>query len=164
MGSLGLRDKHYSYQDQTDLAQVDWDGNVVWKFNKKELIEDEGHEPEWMARQHHDYQREGNPVGYYAPEMECKTESGNTLILCHETIHNHKISDKQLLDDVFVEVDWEGNIVWEWRVANTSVNWASPKLRRTFSSVTLTNTSPKTANLVQDAHQLHEYPRAKQMV
>lgn len=117
MGSLGLRDSDYSYQDQTDLAQVDWDGNVVWKFNKKELIEDEGHEPEWMARQHHDYQREGNPVGYYAPEMECKTESGNTLILCHETIHNHKISDKQLLDDVFVEVDWEGNIVWEWRVS-----------------------------------------------
>lgn len=49
--------------------------------------------------------------------MECQTESGNTLILCHETIHNHKISDKQLLDDVFVEVDWEGNIVWEWRMS-----------------------------------------------
>ena len=117
MGSLGVRDNEYSYQDQTDVAQIDWDGNVVWKFNKKELIEDEGHEPEWMARQHHDYQREGNPVGYYVPDMECKTDSGNTLILCHETIHNHKISDKQLLDDVFVEVDWEGNIVWEWRVS-----------------------------------------------
>ena len=70
----------------------------------------------WMARQHHDYQREGNPVGYYVPGMECKTDSGNTLILCHETIHDHKISDKQLLDDVFIEVDWEGNIVWEWHV------------------------------------------------
>lgn len=117
MGSLGVRDNEYSYQDQTDVAQIDWDGNLVWKFNKKELIEDEGHEAEWMARQHHDYQREGNPVGYYVPDMECKTDSGNTLILCHETIHNHKISDKQLLDDVFVEVDWEGNIVWEWRVS-----------------------------------------------
>lgn len=117
MGSLGVRDNEYSYQDQTDVAQIDWDGNLVWKFNKKELIEDEGHEAEWMARQHHDYQREGNPVGYYVPDMECKTDSGNTLILCHETIHNHKISDKQLLDDVFIEVDWEGNIVWEWRVS-----------------------------------------------
>ena len=29
-------------------------------------------EPRWMARQHHDYQREGNPVGYYVPGMECK--------------------------------------------------------------------------------------------
>ena len=90
---------------------------VVWKFNKKELIKDEGHEEQWMARQHHDYQREGNPVGYYVPGMECKTDSGNTLILCHEDIYNKRISDKRLLDDVFVEVDWEGNIVWEWHVS-----------------------------------------------
>ena len=86
MGSLGARDSQYAYQDQTDVVQVDWDGNVVWKFNKKEFIEDPGHEPQWMARQHHDYQREGNPVGYYVPGMECKTESGNTLILCHSDV------------------------------------------------------------------------------
>ena len=81
------------------MTQLDWDGNVVWKFDHKEYIEDEGKEPMWMARQHHDYQREGNPVGYYVPGMESKTDGGNTLILCHETIHDHKISDKQLLDD-----------------------------------------------------------------
>ena len=114
MGSLGIRDSAFSYQDQTDLSQIDWDGNVVWKFDHKEYIEDEGQTPRWMARQHHDYQREGNPVGYYVPGMECKTDSGNTLILCHETIHNKRISDKQLLDDVIIEVDWDGNIVWEW--------------------------------------------------
>lgn len=116
LGSLGVRDSAFSYQDQTDLTQLDWDGNVVWKFDHKEYIEDEGKPAMWMARQHHDYQREGNPVGYYVPGMECKTDGGNTLILCHETIHDHKISDKQLLDDVFIEVDWEGNIVWEWHV------------------------------------------------
>ena len=73
----------------------------------------------WMEAfiSHHDYQREGNPVGYYVPGMECKTDSGNTLILCHEDIYNKRISDKRLLDDVFVEVDWEGNIVWEWHVS-----------------------------------------------
>lgn len=113
LGSLGARDSAFSYQDQTDVTQLDWDGNVVWKFDHKEYIEDEGKEPMWMARQHHDYQREGNPVGYYVPGMESKTDGGNTLILCHETIHDHKISDKQLLDDVFIEVDWQGNIVWE---------------------------------------------------
>ena len=72
-GSLGQRNVDYGYQDQTDLVQVDWDGNVVWKFDKLEYIEDPGYEPQWMARQHHDYQREGNPVGYYVPGMECKT-------------------------------------------------------------------------------------------
>lgn len=116
MGSLGLRDVAFSYQDQTDVAQVDWDGNVVWKFDHKEYIEDEGHEPCWMARQHHDYQREGNPVGYYVPGMECKVDSGNTLILGHENVINKKISDKCLLDDVIYEVDWDGNVVWEWHV------------------------------------------------
>lgn len=117
LGSLGLRDAAYSYQDQTDLTQIDWDGNVVWSFDKFEFIEDEGYEGRWMARQHHDFQRTGNPVGYPAPEMACQIDNGNTLILCHETIHNHKISDKQLLDDVFIEVDWEGNIVWKWRMS-----------------------------------------------
>ena len=114
MGSLGVRDTDFGYQDQTDLVQVDWDGNVVWKFDKKEYIEDEGHEPQWMARQHHDYQREGNTVGYYVPGMECKTDGGNTLILCHQNLYNNKITDKRLLDDCFIEVDWEGNIVWQW--------------------------------------------------
>ncbi len=38
--------------DQTDLVQVDWDGNIVWKFDKAEYIEDPGEEPQWMARQH----------------------------------------------------------------------------------------------------------------
>lgn len=114
MGSLGMRDSSYSYQDMTDVAEIDWDGNLIWKFDHKEFIEDEGRPAMWMARQHHDYQRQGNPVGYYVPGMEAEVKSGNTLILCHETIHDHKISDKQLLDDVIIEVDWEGNIIWEW--------------------------------------------------
>ena len=72
MGSRGLRNPKYGLQDQLDLIQVDWDGNVVWEFNKAEFIDDPGEEPQWMARQHHDYQRDGNPVGYYVPGMEPK--------------------------------------------------------------------------------------------
>ena len=81
LGSLGCRKAEYGYQDQSDLTQIDWDGNVVWSFNKKEYIEDSENEKYWLARQHHDYQREGNPVGYYVPGMECKVDGGNTLIL-----------------------------------------------------------------------------------
>ncbi|MBR5319567.1 MAG: aryl-sulfate sulfotransferase [Peptococcaceae bacterium] len=113
-GSRSQRNDKYGYQDMTDLIQVDWDGNIVWEYNKHEFIEDPGEVPQWMARQHHDYQREGNPVGYYVPDMECKTTEGNTLILVHENIVNKKISDKRLCDDVFLEVDWDGNVVWEW--------------------------------------------------
>lgn len=115
-GSRGERDTRYGCQDQKDLILVDWDGNVVWEFNKLEYIEDPDNKPQWMARQHHDFQREGNPVGYYVPGMECKADSGNTLILCHYDDENEHISNYPLLSDCFIEVDYEGNIVWQWKV------------------------------------------------
>lgn len=115
MGSLGRRNSAYGYQDMSDVTEIDWNGSVVWSFNQKELCKD-GEQEYFLARQHHDYQREGNPVGYYVPGMECKIDGGNTLILCHEDVYNKRISDKRLLDDCFIEVDWEGNIVWEWHL------------------------------------------------
>jgi len=114
MGHTGERDPRYGMQDQIDLVQVGWDGNIVWKFDQYEYIEDPGQEGEWMARQHHDYQREGNPVGYYAPGMDPLVDKGNTLILCHKNEKNPEISDKPLVDDTIIEVNWEGDIIWEW--------------------------------------------------
>lgn len=114
MGHRGNRDSKFGYQDGLDLVEVDWDGNIVWKFDQHDYIEDEGFEPRWMARQHHDYQREGNPVGYYVPGMEPKVGGGTTFVLCHNTVTNKKISDKKLLDDTIVEVNDKGEKVWEW--------------------------------------------------
>ncbi|MEC2074795.1 aryl-sulfate sulfotransferase [Metabacillus fastidiosus] len=114
LGHTFNRDPEYGFQDEGDLVQVDFEGNVVWKFDKHEFITDPGHEGRWLARAHHDYQREGNSVGYYAPDQNPKTDSGNTLILAHRDVHNPKISKYELLDDVILEVDWEGNVVWEW--------------------------------------------------
>jgi len=114
MASLGVRSPKYGFMDYTDVVQVDWDGNVVWKFDQYEYIEDPGQEGMWMARQHHDYQREGNPVGYYAPGLDPKVEGGNTLILGHKDVTDSRISDKPLLDDVIYEVNWDGDIIWEW--------------------------------------------------
>jgi hypothetical protein len=118
IGNTGSRDSKYGFQDQLDLVQVDWEGNIVWKFNKHDFIKDGKKKPVWMARQHHDYQREGNTVGYYVPGMEPLTDKGNTLILCHRNLYNHKISEKLLLDDVMIEVTWEGKIVWEWKCSD----------------------------------------------
>jgi hypothetical protein len=91
------------------LVQMDWCGNPVWQ---------------WVhpgnpggARQHHDYEREGNPVGYFAPGLTPLTLGGKTLILAHynpplsDTSH---ISDLPLEDDAIYEVDWAGNVLWEW--------------------------------------------------
>lgn len=114
MGNRGTRDTKYGYQDGLDLVEVDWDGNVVWEFNKHDYIQDPGYEPRWMARQHHDYQREGNPVGYYVPGMDAKVGGGKTLVLAHNNVYNHKISDKNLLDDTIYEIDENGEKIWEW--------------------------------------------------
>ncbi|PJN54772.1 hypothetical protein PAEVO_14930 [Paenibacillus sp. GM2FR] len=118
LGSTSERDPNYGFQDETNLVQVDWDGNIVWKFDRYEYIEDPGHPPQWMARQHHDYQREGNPVGYYVPGQDPKVDSGHTLILAHKNVKRPEISDIELLDDTMIEVDWEGNVVWEWAVSD----------------------------------------------
>ncbi|MDA8337623.1 MAG: aryl-sulfate sulfotransferase [Peptococcaceae bacterium] len=114
LGSTGERNNAFGLQDKIDLIQVDWDGKIAWKFNQYEFIEDPGEDAQWMARQHHDFQREGNPVGYYVPGMDPYVDKGNTLILCHKDVRNPKISDKLLLDDAIIEVTRDGNIVWEW--------------------------------------------------
>ncbi|MGD0780497.1 MAG: aryl-sulfate sulfotransferase [Dehalococcoidales bacterium] len=114
MGSTGIRNFKYGYQDMVDLVEVDWDGNIVLKFDKYELVKDPRQPPRWMARQHHDYQREGNPVGYYVPGMEPKSGGGKTLILCHKNLKDSRISDKPLVDDTIIEVDGRGKITWEW--------------------------------------------------
>lgn len=118
LGSSGTRNPKYSFQDQLDLIQVDWEGNIVWQFDKTEFVADPGEDPRYMARQHHDYQREGSSTGYYVPGEEPKVKEGNTIILVHEDLYNRKISDKRLLDDKIIEVNWEGEIIWSWSASD----------------------------------------------
>lgn len=67
MGATGDRGRIMDHPDSNDLSVVDWDGNIIWTYPK--------------AGMHHDFQREGNPVGYYVPGMEPQVKSGKTLIL-----------------------------------------------------------------------------------
>ena len=36
LGNTGKRNAKYGFQDNLDLVQVDWDGNIVWKFDHTE--------------------------------------------------------------------------------------------------------------------------------
>ena len=97
--------------DNIDLVQVTWDGEEVWSFHDW----DDAGTGMMMARQHHDLEREGNPVGYYAPGQKALTRGGKTLILGHKDVVVPEISDKLLCDDVIYEVDWKGNLTgYEW--------------------------------------------------
>lgn len=100
MGATGDRGRLFEHEDSNDLSIVDWDGNIVWTWPK--------------AGMHHDFQREGNPVGYYVPGMEPLIGSGRTLILSHKVVKNKRISDKPLYDDFIFEVDHDGKIIFEW--------------------------------------------------
>ena len=118
LGATGERPAAFAFQDKLDLVQVDWDGKIVWKFDHLEEVQDGDGPKYWCARQHHDFQREGNPVGYYVPGMEAQVDGGTTLVLCHSNRKDDNISSAELLSDRIVEVDWEGNIIWDWDIAD----------------------------------------------
>jgi hypothetical protein len=102
------------HQESHRLVQVDWNGNVVWSFDKGDRVADEKGVEMWMARQHHDWQREGSPAGYYAPDALPLVDRGRTLILAHKNVTVPAITDRRLEDDRLMEVDWDGRILWDW--------------------------------------------------
>ncbi len=111
MGSTGDLAPH---QDLIALIQWDWDGNEIWRFDRLEQMEKKEGGVIWAARQHHDWQREGNPVGYYTPGMEPLVDSGKTLVLAHKKLMAPHITDKRIEDDYIVELSWDGEVLWSW--------------------------------------------------
>lgn len=114
-GSLGVRNPADAYQDQTDVTMVDFDGNVEWTFRNNQEVDD-GTGKTWVARQHHDYQIEGNPVGYACPGQESSPDFQKMLLLTHNDVRKPKISPQLLLEDRLIEIDRDGNITWEWNM------------------------------------------------
>jgi hypothetical protein len=102
------------YQESLSLVQRDFEGRVVSSFDHAEQIELPGRGTVWSARQHHDWQREDFPAGYYSPEAAPATTGSNTLILTHTHHTVPAVADVTLEDDRLIEVAPDGRIVWEW--------------------------------------------------
>lgn len=113
-GYVGVGRPIVSSMEFASLYQVAWDGTMEWAFSEWEYYNDQFG---WRARAHHDLQREGNPVGYYAPGQDY-IEQGNTLVLAHTNETRPEISWVRLQDDVIYEITWEGNSVFEWHGAD----------------------------------------------
>ena len=111
MGGLGTRQPHL---ETITFAQLDWDGNIVWRYDGTEEVQLQSGETVLSARQHHDWQREGSPVGYYAPGAEPRVDGGRTLVLAHKNLINPAVSHRRLEDDYIFEVSWDGEVLWEW--------------------------------------------------
>ncbi len=87
-------------EHSTDLVVADWNGKAVRTIPR--------------AGMHHDYQFEGNSVGYHIPGMPVENHKGKMLILSHKMVENKDISDKLLYDDYIAEIDAQGKITWDW--------------------------------------------------
>jgi hypothetical protein len=112
ISASGARPPH---QESLEVVQRDFAGNVVWSFRNNEEIELRDAAKVMSARQHHDWQREDFPAGYYSPEATPSATPGKTLILTHT---DHKLpavaGDVMLVDDRLIEITPDGKIVWEW--------------------------------------------------
>ena len=73
------------------IGELDWDGNVRWRFGPQA--------PDGLALQHHDWARLAN---------------GHTLVLANLRRAIPGFRQRESLDDVFYEVDESGAIVWRW--------------------------------------------------
>jgi hypothetical protein len=110
IAASGARPPH---QESLELMHRDFDGTVVWQFNRGEQITT----PQgtvWSARQHHDWQRDDFPAGYYSPEYTPSTAPRTTLILSHADRRQPAVADVMLGDDRLIEVNEKGDVVWEW--------------------------------------------------
>lgn len=95
----------------SEIVQLSWDGELEWKFTDWDEVDGVK-----TARVHHDFQRDGNPVGYYAPGQEPQSHGGKVLVLGRQDTINPQISRVPLLDDVAYEVDWdsgEATLLWK---------------------------------------------------
>ncbi|MEP7307249.1 MAG: aryl-sulfate sulfotransferase [Acidobacteriota bacterium] len=111
VAASGARPPH---QESLELIERDFSGKVVWQFSRQQQITMPDGNTVWSARQHHDWQREDLPAGYYSPASTPAIEGGNTLILAHTDRKQPAVADVPLEDDRLIEVSWSGDIVWEW--------------------------------------------------
>lgn len=98
----------FQFTESQNLVQVDFDGREKWRYDLTST------DPNWLLHQHHDIQREGCPAGCYAPGCDPLTDNGNTIMI-NRVIHRvPEITDHLICDDKIVEINWAGEVVWEW--------------------------------------------------
>lgn len=114
MGGIGS-DQGKSGEDSVlEVVQADWNGDVVWRYYRNREISLPDGTRRYAALQHHDFQRQGSPTGYYAPNLEPWTDHGNTILLTYRRLFAPHISAAELRDERILELDWQGKVVWEW--------------------------------------------------
>jgi len=111
---MGANGAHPPHQESLELIQRDFEGNLIWRFDHGEQITTNDGKSVWSARQHHDWQRDDFPAGYYSPAFKPSIEGSNTLILTHTNRARSNVANAELEDDRLIEVSPKGELLWEW--------------------------------------------------
>ncbi len=115
---IGAAGANPGRQESLELVERDFDGKELWRFDHNQEITLEG-KMQWAARQHHDWQREDFPSGYYSPESKPGTGPVTTMML---TKVNHVVPKVapgvNLADDRLIEIGPDGKITWEWTASD----------------------------------------------
>lgn len=105
------------------LVETAWNGSVVWPPHGNLITASDGSTrcdptkqvasllPDGTTAIHHEFQREGNPVGYYVPGQTPKRAGGKTLILGNTfpPLNRNIDSSHPLFNDRIYEVEFTGN-------------------------------------------------------
>jgi hypothetical protein len=123
-----------------ELVQRDFEGHVIWRFDHNQQIPARDGKMIWSARQHHDWQRDDFPAGYYSPGVKPGNQGAKTLILTHTNDNRPTVASATLEDDRLIEVSWTGEVTWEW-VASDHVDELgfSPAARNAIKAAPGTN-------------------------
>ncbi len=119
IGAAGARP---GKQESLALMARDFDGKELWRFDHNEQITNPEGQKIWSLRQHHDWQREDLPGGYYSPGATLEAAANpaaKTLVLTHVTHARAAVAgDAMLEDDRLLEFGPDGKVTWEWLVSD----------------------------------------------
>jgi len=106
-------------QESRALEQRDFAGKVLWSFDRNEQVQSKDGKMSWALRQHHDWQRDDFPAGYYSPQANPTGLPARTLVLTHTNRVQPKVAPNvNLEDDRILEIATDGKILWEWTASD----------------------------------------------
>src|SRR5688572_7959802 len=105
-------------QESLELVQRDFAGTIIWRLDRNEEIQTADGKTIQSLRQHHDWQREDFPAGYYSPDATPARSGSNTLVLAHTDRRVPEVADVLLQDDRIIEVSPSGEVLWQWNAAD----------------------------------------------
>jgi hypothetical protein len=126
---IGASGANPGHQESLMLIQQDFNGKEQWRLLGNEDIQAGGSKQKSL-RQHHDWQREDFPAGYYSPAFKPKSTGSNTLVLTHLTQSKPDISIITLEDDRIIEYAADGKISWQWTASEHAEEFGLSKEAR----------------------------------